>query len=675
MNRIKNIIKIDGNDNIVFQDIEGNVVTLAINELLDKVEAPYKETIKANKLTISTLLKLQEKDEVEISRLNREIADSAEKISILSEKLTAIIGSLAGRDLEKEGVLLRKALDLLLDGKLDDALEVLNDSLLDEEYLRLEGKQRELDNEKKNLASTHVFKAQLLELKFDSNNAAKHYNRAFKIYPSWENAIQAGNFYYQQEEYVTAEEYYHNSVNNANNDLEKAKSFHDLGNLYKQGNRLDLAEEQYKKALVLIDTYPLLESEYWFKASLLNSYANYFYKIHAFDKALDFYQKATDLFRTLADKNPAQYLYQYSNFLANLASAQKDMRLFKEAYSSYEAYVTIIPNLIAQNINEAIYAKPYMQALNGIIEFQLKQLQFKEALTNSKQALDLARRMAEKDPNRFLHELVATLQRYGDVLMQTNNLSEAEALFEESLFLQQRLANVNPEKYTPLIAGTFHGIAVLNVKNKEYEKAIIYYKKALEIRKNLVSKHPPHHLPELSHTLTELGLLETSIGNLLDAQEYLMEALSIRRQLHADSAIYQFELAHTLKHTAALFTSKRDFKTAEELLMEAIRLFKSLVQDDLDVYIPELANAFFQLYFLKYDMHEYSAAEKSILECLALYDKLSNKHPEVFLPCTIEAAKSVSHIYYKMGKIDKASFYAQKLDRYKLQLKNINHNN
>ena len=239
-----NHIKIDGNNNLVLQDVDGNMKTIAITTFIEKFTNELKEEI--------SLLygRLRDKEKIEklSDRVREQLQDELKKAldakDDLENHITALLEEFRNKDISKTDILYQEAFSLFINGKLDEALAVLDDAKLD-------AKAQDVKKEQRQVAETFLLKAQLLQLTFAFEEAAKNFEKAITIFPDWQTHLTAANFYKFRNEFKKAEALYKKALLLAEKPHERAATLNNLANLQSDQNDYGAAEAGYKEALAV----------------------------------------------------------------------------------------------------------------------------------------------------------------------------------------------------------------------------------------------------------------------------------------------------------------------------------------------------------------------------------------------------------------------------------------
>ncbi|MGB7512425.1 MAG: tetratricopeptide repeat protein, partial [Pelodictyon phaeoclathratiforme] len=285
-----NHIKIDGNNNLVLQDVDGNMTTIAITTFIEKFTNESKTEINLLYGRLSDKEKIEKLSDRVIEQLQDELKKALDAKDDLENHITALLEEFSNKDISKTDILYQKAFSLFINGKLDEALAVLDDAKLD-------ARAQDVKKEQRQVAETFLLKAQLLQLTFAFEEAAKNFEKAITIFPDWQIHLTAAKFYKFRNEFKKAEALYKKALLLAEKPHERARTLNNLAVLQSDLNDYGAAEEGYKEALAV--------------------------------------------YRQLAETNPQTYLPYIATTLNNLAVLQKDLNDYGPAEEGYREALAV----------------------------------------------------------------------------------------------------------------------------------------------------------------------------------------------------------------------------------------------------------------------------------------------------------------------------------------------
>jgi len=132
------------------------------------------------------------------------------------------------------------------------------------------------------------------------------------------------------------------------------------------------------------------------------------------------------------------------------------------------------------------------------------------------------------------------------LLKDNNEMGGAKKAYEEALQIYRKLAEKNPDVYLTYVAAILINLGVLLSANNEMGGAKKAYEEALQIYRKLAEKKTYVYLPDMATTLNNLGNLLSANNEMGGAKKAYEEALQIRRKLaEKNPRVYNLDVAMT----------------------------------------------------------------------------------------------------------------------------------
>src|SRR5262249_44282460 len=336
--------------------------------------------------------------------------------------------------------LYRTAMQLFLEGKVDEAL-----STLEEENVRelWEDAKERTDQAIQNW----MLRAHLLTVEFRFGDAEKAYQGAIDTSPD----SFAANYAFAR----------------FNQDL----------------NRYDKARAAYARCLGLAKS----KGNNGDIASILNSLATLDYNQYLPEAARKGYEEALKIRRELAQKNPDMYLPDLAKTLGNLAILDAHQNRPEAARKGYEEALKIRRELAQKNPDTC---RPDLaKTLNNLAIFDRDQNRTEAARKELEESLQIRRDLARKNPEMYLPDAAMALNNLAIRDRDEKRTEAARKEHEEALKIYRDLAQKNPETFLPAVAMALNNLAILDQDQKRTEAARKCYEEALKIRRVLAEKN------------------------------------------------------------------------------------------------------------------------------------------------------------------------------------------
>ena len=271
------------------------------------------------------------------------------------------------------------------------------------------------------------------------------------------------------------------------------------------------------------------------------------------------------------------------------------------------------------------------------------------------EALDIRRALAQRQPDAFRPDAAATCVDLGKLYRKTNRPAEAQPLYEEALQIYRRLANAQPEVFRPALAAAYSELACMFADSNRFERAEACFREALTLHLALAKAQPEVYASALADTYNSMGLLYAENSRPAEAERAYREALSIRRKLAADAPqAYANDVAMTCSNLAYLYYARRCFSEAEPLFREALDAYRLLAKNNPDAYRQYEAGVCSNLASLYCEVNRWREAEALYGEALSIYRKLAETNPAVYLPNVAGVCDNMAGLYCDTGRTDEA---------------------
>jgi tetratricopeptide (TPR) repeat protein len=337
---------------------------------------------------------------------------------------------------------------LFLDGKIDQALKLLEDEKLHRLVAKAEERRAEAEKAIEDATQAWLLKAQLLTVQLRFDDAEKAYLQGIEIAPDgFEANFAYARFAQGLNRFEKARVAYSRCLEWARKnrkDAELAATLNNLGNLDRDQGRMDEARREFAEAL---QTY-----------------------------------------RELAQKNPETYRPGVAGTLNDLGTLDSVQGRMEEARKEYAEALQIRRELAQKN--PETYRPDVARSLNNQGVLDRNQGRMEEARKEFAEALQTYRELAQKNRETYRPDVAMTLNNLGNLDRDHGRMEEARKEFAEALQIRRELAQKNPETYRPDVAMMLNNLGNLDRDQNRMEEARNEYVEALKIYENFAKKDP-----------------------------------------------------------------------------------------------------------------------------------------------------------------------------------------
>ena len=281
----------------------------------------------------------------------------------------------------------------------------------------------------------------------------------------------------------------------------------------------------------------------------LNNIGHYFRKINDFDQAIENFQQALNICRTLKDDS------EIANIYSNIGHVYWLSGDFPNALDYYQLSLGIFITL-----NDL---KRQSMAYNNLGSVYFRLGIYDESMNNFLNSLSIREKM--DDP-----KICSTLNNLGNIYVRLCDYEKALEMYQRSLEYKQELNN-NTQS-------TLNNIGNVYLSLNDYDKALKFLTEALIINEENKDEK------KIASSLNNIAIVYEETGRLDQAIDNYQKALELKKKV-GDTYGY----ANTSKNLGCIFLTKKDYKQAEFHLQESLEIAikikaRDLVKDNYDLF-------------------------------------------------------------------------------------------
>jgi tetratricopeptide (TPR) repeat protein len=251
-----------------------------------------------------------------------------------------------------------------------------------------------------------------------------------------------------------------------------------------------------------------------------------------------------------------------------------------------------------------------------------------DALTATKEAVGILRRLAADDSEAHEPDLARALTDLSVALSETRRRSDALTATKEAVGILRRLAADDSEAHEPDLARALTNLSVDLSEAGQQAEALTAVEEAVPIRRRLTRDNPAAHEPDLAHSLTILGALLSESGRQAESFSTTEEAVGMLRRLATDNpAAHEPDLARLLVNFSGLLLGlgrqAESFSTTEE----AVGMLRRLATDNPAAHDPDLASALTNFSLVLSETGREAEALAAIDEAVKIRRRLAADNP------------------------------------------------
>lgn len=433
-----------------------------------------------------------------------------------------------------------------------------------------------------------------------------------------------------------------------------------MGNLYDKMMNYNAAEESYLEALEIRTKLSEGKSKDMRAgiASVLHNLGALYYGIGDLSKAEHYFGESTKISEELAVDNPGIHNPHIVEALYNLSLVHSDSGNFPLALEELNEALRICKYLVKDN--QAFHRKIQADVICQLAGVLSEMGEFDQSKNNYRKALEIRAALYTIQPEAFGGDYADTWVNLATLYCDTNDLNEAEKALKKAIDIYEKLMNNDDVPCIDEYAEALNNLGnVYSDTNRLAEAEKLYYQ-SLSLREDLAEMNPAHQA-DVAMTLNNLANLHGDSGDDQKAEEEYKKAKAILIGLsRKEPDPYKSYLAQTLSNLASIRTKTHTEKDAEKEYMYALRIYQAIATNMPSVTNKmNIANTLSNLARLYLNTNAFPKAESRYRKALRIFTELAHEEPMVFGHDLASVYSSLSLLYEKTNKKDKAALYHQ----------------
>ncbi|MFC1475368.1 tetratricopeptide repeat protein [Candidatus Zixiibacteriota bacterium] len=237
------------------------------------------------------------------------------------------------------------------------------------------------------------------------------------------------------------------------------------------------------------------------RARLLANLSNRLSDAGENDQALAASQEAVDLYRQLAQANPARFYPDLALSLNNLSNRLRDAGENDQALAAIKEAVEIRRQLA--QANPARFNPDLADSLNNLSNRLRDAGENDQALAAIQEAVELYRQLAQANPARFNPELAQSLNNLSNRLSDAGENDQALAAIQESVAIRRQLAQANPARFNPDLARSLGSMGTILRKSEKIREALAVFQEGADLTRPFAEANPNSPIAKLHADLME----------------------------------------------------------------------------------------------------------------------------------------------------------------------------
>ena len=223
-------------------------------------------------------------------------------------------------------------------------------------------------------------------------------------------------------------------------------------------------------------------------AKLYNLLGNLYSRTQRYAEAAEVYNKAIGIRTRLSKHNPDAYEPTLATSYNNLGNLYSDIQRYVEAAEAHKKALEIRKRLSKENPDA--YEPALASSYNGLGNLYSITQKYSEAEEAYNKAIEIYARLSQFNPDAFEPALAMSYNNLGNLYSDTQRYSEAEDAYKKANEIYARLCGRNQGAFEPYLAMSLFNMGEFYYNQEKKEEAKPWIEKALEIYEQLEKKNP-----------------------------------------------------------------------------------------------------------------------------------------------------------------------------------------
>jgi tetratricopeptide (TPR) repeat protein/glycosyltransferase involved in cell wall biosynthesis len=282
-----------------------------------------------------------------------------------------------------------------------------------------------------------------------------------------------------------------------------------------------------------------------------------------------------------------------------------------------------------------------------------------EALSYSKQALDIDEKLAKAKPERFEPDWARSLNNYANRLSDLGRAEEALNSAKQALDIYEKLAKAKPERFEPDWATSLNNYANHLSDLGRAEEVLNYATQAVDISEKLAKAKPERFEPDWARSLNNYASHLSDLGRAEEALNYATQAVDICEKLaKAKPERFEPDWARSLNNYASHLSDLGRTEEALNYATQAVDISEKLAKAKPERFEPDWATSLNNYANHLSDLGRAEEALNYATQAVDISEKLAKAKPERFEPDWATSLNNYASHLSDLGRAEEALNYA-----------------
>ena len=415
---------------------------------------------------------------------------------------------------------------------------------------------------------------------------------------------ERGNVHWQLGHFCQAKEYHEKSLaikkqiyGEQHGDI--ARSYNSLGAVYSDLNQYNQAKEYYEKSLAI--RKEIYGEHHGDVATSYNNLGTVYSALGQYNQAKEYYEKSLAIRRKIYGEHHGDVAQSY----INLGTVYSDLRQYNQAKEYYEKSLSITKEISGEHHGDVAHICNNL----GLVYSDLGQ--YNQAKEYHEKSLAI-----RKEIYGAHHcDVAASYNNLGNVYRELGLYNQAKEYYEKSLAVGKEIYG----EHHGDVATSYNNLGTVYRDLGQYNQAKEYHEKSLAIRKEIYGEHHG----DVAQSYNNLGNVYRDLGQYNQAKEYYEKSFTVGKEIYGE---HHGDVATSYNNLGIVYRDLGQYNQAKEYHEKSLSIRKQIYGE----HLGDVAASYNNLGNVYRDLGQYNQAKEYHEKSLAIKKEIyGEEHPDV----------------------------------------------
>ncbi|MBR6022130.1 MAG: hypothetical protein IK066_06900 [Kiritimatiellae bacterium] len=331
--------------------------------------------------------------------------------------------------------------------------------------------------------------------------------------------------------------------------------------------------------------------------------------------------------RAEEDPEPEDAEVELAQTLANHGRFQRFvLGRLPDAEANYSRALRLLRRHADRNRLAGQHLASVLAGLGGIHRVQKK---LREADAETLEAVELAQRLADENPEEYEPWLVNALRERANLEREQGRTRDAERDFERIVELCERIRRRQPSMDMVPLAGAYEELAKIRFSDRRFGEAETAYRRALALYRECARTRPAMALPSVAGVLQGMAFLHVNMNRAAEAaMEFDDAAETYQRLARENPGAFAARWLEAMDMRAVAYAKIGLQDKAEQAFRELLAALEGMAEGRPDAFAPKIADVLDKLAGIHLAGQKWAQAEDEYARSLAWRRRIPSRESE-----------------------------------------------